>query len=879
MRRKKIKIAFFVLMVVHGWSLFCASSAASYQYLSDAEQDYLLTLFLANEPQSTLLPAYRKGDHLYVDFREFIAIADFSIYRTRRGWEGWSFNQSHLFFWDENNQRVTSNESVYSIAPSAYLTLNDQLYVEMSQLEKWFNLMTTAQLPDQLLYIHAEVPFPYQQKRLREAREQYLKSDTAESSVHIPDQYKLWTEPRSFIQTQHQWNDNTLTGTHATSASLTSTFDLFHHQTFFTGNYSTTSLHDSQHSGRLTFSKRANTRDSSLVFGATEYQFGDIYLNERSLIGLNGAGVGVDIQRNSPLSHGNREMQEIVGNAPPDWDAELYKDNQLLGLVKVDSDGRYQFDQLPLSMGLNRFEVLLYGPQGQRETQLHEIWGGGLTLSEGKYSYRLSYLDYQNALLGDSEPFTGRALTDSANLVEVKYGVSNSLEVGISAYNVRGRWTQPSNSEETTSVFGTLDQLPTSNAYVGLSTKADIFSGVGSIELLRQSSGEKASSFGYHGAFGHHQYNFLLVSFENGFVSPLTEQVGNIKRRNQMFVNGPLDNFFDSYQFNFNYDRLFQDLDKVDARLRVTKVWNRWFFNNFIEYEKVSLSESRFKGRIEATTRLAGMSFTGGLGYKVEDGAQAEQLNFTARWRPGVKVFATTHLSRTFLEQPISLLQQQISWETKWANINAFASIDNHGNKSVGIGFSSYFGEGRLSRRNLTYHARATFHPYIDHNGNGLLDSSERVHPQGPSGLNPYVIDNIPGNYATDISLDNMPLPDAYLQPSYPNLKIFTHAGASLDIPVPVQFVGDIEGHLTLPQGLEVSGIEVQLIDLQGNEVASTHTEFDGYFSFRSVNTGDYVLHYRPHHFGLQRKQLRLDAEEGYAYLKLEVGPSAHQEN
>ncbi len=53
------------------------------------------------------------------------------------------------------------------------------------------------------------------------------------------------------------------------------------------------------------------------------------------------------------------------GELPDGWDAELYRNDQLIGYVQSRGDGRYEFLDVALLYGQNRFEVVLYGPQGQ----------------------------------------------------------------------------------------------------------------------------------------------------------------------------------------------------------------------------------------------------------------------------------------------------------------------------------------------------------------------------------------------------------------------------------------------------------------------------------------------------------------------------------
>src|SRR3546814_18132484 len=54
------------------------------------------------------------------------------------------------------------------------------------------------------------------------------------------------------------------------------------------------------------------------------------------------------------------------GDLPAGWDAELYRNGQLLAFTSPNGDGRYEFIAVPLQYGSNRFEIVLYGPQGQK---------------------------------------------------------------------------------------------------------------------------------------------------------------------------------------------------------------------------------------------------------------------------------------------------------------------------------------------------------------------------------------------------------------------------------------------------------------------------------------------------------------------------------
>ena len=64
------------------------------------------------------------------------------------------------------------------------------------------------------------------------------------------------------------------------------------------------------------------------------------------------------------------------GDLPAGWDAELYRNGQLLAFTSPNGDGRYEFLDVPLQYGSNRFEIVLYGPQGQIRREIKQVQVG-----------------------------------------------------------------------------------------------------------------------------------------------------------------------------------------------------------------------------------------------------------------------------------------------------------------------------------------------------------------------------------------------------------------------------------------------------------------------------------------------------------------------
>ncbi len=105
---------------------------------------------------------------------------------------------------------------------------------------------------------------------------------------------------------------------------------------------------------------------------ATHFAIGDVAgLSSRLVPGTTGRGLEVT---NRPLFNPVAfDRTRFDGDLPSGWDAELYRNGELLAFSRSDGSQRYVFADVPLVYGDNRFEIILYGPQGQQRSRLESI--------------------------------------------------------------------------------------------------------------------------------------------------------------------------------------------------------------------------------------------------------------------------------------------------------------------------------------------------------------------------------------------------------------------------------------------------------------------------------------------------------------------------
>ena len=91
---------------------------------------------------------------------------------------------------------------------------------------------------------------------------------------------------------------------------------------------------------------------------------------------------------NRPLwSQSAFDRTRFEGDLPPGWEAEIYRNGELLAFARPTPDQRYMFDDVQLMYGENRISILLYGPQGQMRSREELINVGQDNVPPGKTWY------------------------------------------------------------------------------------------------------------------------------------------------------------------------------------------------------------------------------------------------------------------------------------------------------------------------------------------------------------------------------------------------------------------------------------------------------------------------------------------------------------
>ncbi len=179
----------------------------------------------------------------------------------------------------------------------------------------------------------------------------------------------------------------------------------------FTGDLSGTMASGNEPSFRLALSRQDAAGGLLGPLRASQISLGDISVQSAPLIGASATGLGFSISRETLQRGSNFDTTRIEGDALSGWQAELYRDGQLLSFMTVPTNGRYVFDNVDLIFGANRFTVELYGPAGERRSVERSINVSDAFLAPGRFEYALEAVDVGRQVFGrdNLEPPTPNA--------------------------------------------------------------------------------------------------------------------------------------------------------------------------------------------------------------------------------------------------------------------------------------------------------------------------------------------------------------------------------------------------------------------------------------------------------------------------------------
>ncbi|WP_108789539.1 carboxypeptidase-like regulatory domain-containing protein [Erythrobacter sp. Alg231-14] len=823
-----------------------SSSAAVPSWQANDDDFLFLQLVIENFKLTYDVRGYQTDRGICLDLADVIQSLDLPIRidkQSRRA-TGWLFAEDQQFTLDRaagtvqnvNTGRAPVSEDIYD-TPEGWC-------VDTDALSQWFGLTFRPDLYNAIVRLESDEDLPFMQAIERRSRAARLRTRPAQFDLsQYPSadmEYRAWRTPSLDVVAQA----GVRTG-EGSQSGAEGRVELYAAGEAVGASYFARIATDDQLNPQ-TVRLRAyrNAPEGGLLgpLDATQVAIGDVETIPGRLTGQTAIGRGAFVT-NRPLGQSSRfSTTTLRGTLPGGWDAELYRNGQLLAFQDDRGDGRYEFIDVELYFGRNELEVVLYGPQGQIRRDKTSVPIGFNQIEPGETYYWAGILQDNRDLF---DLGTGIQLGPQKWRwgVGVERGLDQrtSARLGVQSLYFDGARRRYAEGAVMRSLGAVQLELAAAHEFgAGSVAEANALGRIGRFNFGANalvSFGDFTSEFAEGSIDYRAGFNFD-TSLALGKISlPLQADISHTKQKDGSEVNELLmttsvtaGRFALSAQLS-HQQRTASPSTPASTDTRIRLLANSRFKDFRVRGNATFLTSGPDKGLESATVRL-----------DTDFGENAElqgQLDYTAR----VDEFRlTAGYTRRFEEFSL----RGDAFVTSTGGIGASVQL------AFSLGPDPVSGGVRVTNNKLARSGQAAVTVFRDDNGNARRDPGEDVlrDVQVEAGLRSTdaitgengraIVDDLRPFRPVLVGIDEASLDDPFLAPSNKGVVLTPRPGIVAQIELPISPTGEVEGTILNASGVQQPGVRVELVDNRGAVVAQTLSEFDGFFLFQRVPYGQY---------------------------------------
>ncbi|MDZ4308470.1 carboxypeptidase-like regulatory domain-containing protein [Allopontixanthobacter sp.] len=824
-----------------------AQTQTSQQTWQPSEDDLLLLQMnvgsykLANE-----IRGYQTDRGVCLDLADVIQALDLPIRldkKSRRA-TGWLFSEDQTFTLDRAANRVQNVNNGSVPVNGDIFDTPEGWCVDTKALSRWFGVTLKPDLFNSAIRLESDTKLPFIEAIERRSRAARLrpKREAFDLSAypHARNEYKMWRTPSVDAVVR--------VGYDSSAASKTSgRFEFYAAGEVAGASVDARLSSDNQFKpNSLRVSAFRNDAAGGMLgpLAATQIAVGDVETQSSQLTAQSAVGRGAYIS-NQPLGRQSRfSSTTIRGTMPSGWDAELYRNGQLIASQTDSDDGRYEFLDVDLFYGQNDLEVVLYGPQGQVRRERFAQPVGVNNVEPGKTFYWAGILQDDRDLIDLRKTNVGTVHAWRGGVgVERGLDKRTSAALGLQSLVVN---TRRRNYLEG-SLYRTLGsmQLELAAAHqlgAGAVLQTSALGRLGTFNLganVTWVEGDFASEFVSEGLEHRYGFNFDTSLRLGKFILPVQGVIDRSVLRDGSKVTKAslqtavglrgialtaqlqherIEDRTPGANSSTTRLRLLANTRQFGLRLRGAASFDLSGKNNQLETIRISADKSIDDRRdITAEVEYEGTrrDTTFGLGYTHRFDRFALRTN--ANYSTSGSVGANLALSFSFGPDPVNggiRFSEKKLARSGQAAVTVFRDEDGDGRRGPG--------EDLLKDVYVEAGLRTT-DAITDETGRTIVD-----------GLRPYI--------PILVGVDESSLGDPFLAPATKGIVVVPRPGVAAIIELPVAPSGEVEGTLQTPSGTDLAGVVLELLNARGAVVAATMSEYDGFFLFERVPYGKYRL-------------------------------------
>ena len=818
-----------------------AKPASSGEWQANDDDFLFLQMRIKNHRLALDVRGYQTDRGVCLDLADVIQTLDLPVRidkKSRRA-TGWLFAEDQEITIDREANTVQNvNTGEVPLAKDIYDT-PEGWCVDTDALSRWFGVTFKPDLFNAAVRIESETDLPFMQAIERRKRAERIRPrNVAFDLSQYPSsklEYRAWRTPSVDVVVDAEARSNTGVGGRV---------EFFAAGEALGASYTARIGTDNQFNPQTVRVRAYRSNEEGGLLGpldATDVAVGDVETVPGRLVGQTGVGRGAFIT-NRPLGQTSRFATTVLrGTLPSGWDAELYRNGQLIAFQQSRPDGRYEFLDVDLFFGRNEFEVVLYGPQGQIRRERSSLPVGMNQIEPGETQYWAGILQENRDLIqlrsvGDQTEQNWRWGAG------IERGLSKRTSIGFGVHNlVRNddRFTYTEAALTHSLSFAQVELAAAHEFGGGVVTNLNTIGRVGDVNF-----GTNARVFfgNFRGEFGENELNYtggvnFSAALRMGRLSlPIQAAFNHAKRRNGDTINAlnlvtsvTAGRLALSAQLFHERDSGRPNNDRTDLNLLVNRRWRNLRLRGNVNFRLAGQD----KGLDTATVRLeTDLSDRGTLQGDLEYMANIDEFRLGAGY---------THRFKEF-------------------SLRGDAFITSSG--AVGAGVQAAFSLGpdparggiRVSGAKLARNGQAAVTVFRDDNANNRRDPGEQLLENVMVEAGLRTTDAVTGSNGTAmvdelrpfrpvlVGIDESSLEDPFLAPASKGIVITPRPGVVAEIELAISPTGEVEGSLLSTTGVEQPGVRLELIDKRGAIAAETVSEFDGFFLFQRVPYGQYRL-------------------------------------
>ncbi|GLR70673.1 hypothetical protein [Agaribacter marinus] len=825
----------------------------------DDGEELLFSLIVNGYMLGELYSVVHDSDY-FISFDDFLNASNFSIskekFEDRLVYSGWRLNDNDHFkveflaspeelsaFSEDAIAIISESAAKYGLDSTDVYFFGEDLFIRQNKLGEFFKSKVT--IDEEKLHIEFATKdmWPFEASIKRKNKKLYKRGATqAASEPHYDFGYFLKSDQtidvvagmnaRQLGKENEDFNGFYSALGRQDILGLSARF-------YFSGN-----SNDALNSGNLDFSKFWLGEDTGLL-GIRQLSFGDIRA-VRTGTQSSSLNRGLSLSNESLNRQIDQQFFNIEGQVQNGWDIELYQNDVLIKQKFGTIDGKYEFLDIPLNIGLNEFEVVKYGPQGQIERESVSKFVDRQFGQKFEPLYSVSLTQNNSSLLGVQKPSSN---IDDNWLFSGRYGVninnntqliaSHAINLGNEANNLYGLGLS---SRATDRLFlnAALKYEQNSSQSINLSARTfaigqSINSSVTYIEsLLDESKGEA----------------FLNTSFS------LSGQLANIK------------NVKLYQQSEVLYIEDFSDTSELTIINRVSANLPSFSVNHSVNYQKVKNKirnevKEFITGNLGVVKSFGNVFTRSGLVYKESDGFELDSAFLSLDWRIIDKLSFRNEFNHNF-DADLTQYSFSADWQTKLYALNAKLTHSELSGTSISLSARMSLSEAPTefgyiqNRHSLTNRGVALVRVFHDRNNNGVYDAHDKPikgakveAPQSrrhamTDAIGIAQLDSLRNFEATDLLLDSESLSNPYLVHSTLKTSITPRPGLVMLVNYPLVEGAEVDGQVKYldeyARTKYMSNAPIHIKDSSNNVISTIKTGFDGYFYYSGLVPHRYTL-------------------------------------